>query len=96
VDPVGSGKGPLADSCEYGDEPAGSGATGLIKKQGNYCARFQFLKAASMKMITLMMEAVRTSETSVCCNETARRFIPVGYKLLFGRQLIASGWNKAS
>jgi hypothetical protein len=28
VDPVGSGKGPVADSCEYGDVrvPAGSGA----------------------------------------------------------------------
>jgi hypothetical protein len=27
VDPVGSGWGPVAGSCKYGDEPAGSGAT---------------------------------------------------------------------
>jgi hypothetical protein len=30
VDPVGSGYGPMAGSCEYGDEPSGSGATELI------------------------------------------------------------------
>jgi hypothetical protein len=30
VDPVGSGQGPVAGSCEYGDEPAGSGATELV------------------------------------------------------------------
>jgi hypothetical protein len=26
VDPVGSAEGPVAGSCEYGDEPSGSGA----------------------------------------------------------------------
>jgi hypothetical protein len=30
VDPVGSGQGSVAGSCEYGDEPSGSGATELI------------------------------------------------------------------
>jgi hypothetical protein len=30
VDSVGSGKGPVAGSCEYGDEPSGSGATELV------------------------------------------------------------------
>jgi hypothetical protein len=30
VDLVGSGWGPVAGSCEYGDEPAGSGATELL------------------------------------------------------------------
>jgi hypothetical protein len=30
VDSPGSGKGPLAGSCECGDEPSGSGATELI------------------------------------------------------------------
>jgi hypothetical protein len=30
VDPVGSGYGPMADSCEYGNEPLGSGATELV------------------------------------------------------------------
>jgi hypothetical protein len=30
VDLVGSGQGPVAGSCEYDDEPAGSGATELI------------------------------------------------------------------
>jgi hypothetical protein len=30
VDPVGSGQGPVAGSCEYGDEPSGSGATELL------------------------------------------------------------------
>jgi hypothetical protein len=30
VDPVGSGQGPVAGCCEYGDEPAGSGATELV------------------------------------------------------------------
>jgi hypothetical protein len=29
-DRVGSGKGPLAGSCKYGDEPASSGATELV------------------------------------------------------------------
>jgi hypothetical protein len=29
VDPVGSGLGPVAGSCKYGDEPAGSGTTEL-------------------------------------------------------------------
>jgi hypothetical protein len=31
VDPVGSGFGPMAGSCEYGDEPAGSGAAESVK-----------------------------------------------------------------
>jgi hypothetical protein len=30
VDPVGSGWGPVAGSCKYGDKPAGSGATDLV------------------------------------------------------------------
>jgi hypothetical protein len=30
LDPVGSGEGPVADFCEYGDEPSGSGATALV------------------------------------------------------------------
>jgi hypothetical protein len=30
VDPVSSGQGPVAGSCKYGDEPAGSGATDLV------------------------------------------------------------------
>jgi hypothetical protein len=30
LDPVGSGQGPMAGSCEYGDEPSGSGATELL------------------------------------------------------------------
>jgi hypothetical protein len=33
VDPVGSGQGPVAGSCEYGDEPSGSGATELVSTQ---------------------------------------------------------------
>jgi hypothetical protein len=32
VDPVGLEYGPVAGSCEYGDEPAGSGATELVIK----------------------------------------------------------------
>jgi hypothetical protein len=30
-DPVGSGQGPMAGSCEYGDATSGSGATDLVK-----------------------------------------------------------------
>jgi hypothetical protein len=30
MDPVGSGQGPVAGCCEYGDEPSGSGATELV------------------------------------------------------------------
>jgi hypothetical protein len=30
VDPVGSGQGPVAGSCEYGDEPADSGTTEFV------------------------------------------------------------------
>jgi hypothetical protein len=30
VDPVGSGQGQVAGSCDYGDELAGSGATELV------------------------------------------------------------------
>jgi hypothetical protein len=30
LDPVGSGRGPVAGCCEYGDEPSGSGATELV------------------------------------------------------------------
>jgi hypothetical protein len=30
VDPVGLGLGPVAGSCEYGDESLRSGATGLV------------------------------------------------------------------
>jgi hypothetical protein len=30
LDPVGSGKGPVAGFCEYGDEPSGSDATDLV------------------------------------------------------------------
>jgi hypothetical protein len=32
VDPVGSGQGPEAGPCEYGDEPEGSGATDLLRQ----------------------------------------------------------------
>jgi hypothetical protein len=31
VDSVGSGQGPVVDSCEHGDEPSGSGAIQLVK-----------------------------------------------------------------
>jgi hypothetical protein len=30
LDPAGSGYGPMASSCEYGDEPSGSGAAELV------------------------------------------------------------------
>jgi hypothetical protein len=30
VDPVGSGYGPVAGCCEYGEEPSDSGATELV------------------------------------------------------------------
>jgi hypothetical protein len=30
LDPVGSGQGPVVGSCEYGNEPLGSGATELV------------------------------------------------------------------
>jgi hypothetical protein len=48
--------------------------------------RFQVLTAANMKFraawdVTLIMEAVRTSETSVNCNVTTRRYIPEDSKL---------------
>jgi hypothetical protein len=37
LDPVGSVYGPVAGSCEYGDEPSGSGATDLVScKVVNY------------------------------------------------------------
>jgi hypothetical protein len=32
LDPDGSGYGPVAGSCEYGDEPSGFGATELVTK----------------------------------------------------------------
>jgi hypothetical protein len=38
-------------------------------------------KARSAGFITLMMEAVRTSQTSVYPNETTRRYIPEGSPL---------------
>jgi hypothetical protein len=31
VDPVGSGQGPVAGSCEYGDEPSRSGVIELVR-----------------------------------------------------------------
>jgi hypothetical protein len=30
LDPVGSGQGPVTGSCEYRDEPSGSGATEIV------------------------------------------------------------------
>jgi hypothetical protein len=53
VDPVGSGYGPVAGSCEYGDEPSGSGATDLIYTQNS--GRCTFLK----EEITVSTRAVR-------------------------------------
>jgi hypothetical protein len=41
------------------------------------------------RYIALMMEAVRTSETSVNFNETTRRYIPEDSKLHFGSYLTA-------
>jgi hypothetical protein len=32
MDPVGSGQGPMAGSCKYGDEPSGSGTMDLVSK----------------------------------------------------------------
>jgi hypothetical protein len=39
VDPVGSGRGPVAGSCEYGDEPSGFVPTELVSflKKGKVC-----------------------------------------------------------
>jgi hypothetical protein len=34
VDSPGSGEGPVAGGCECGDEPSGSGATGLYCRSG--------------------------------------------------------------
>jgi hypothetical protein len=31
MDPAGSGQGPVAGSCEYDDEPSGSGAMELVR-----------------------------------------------------------------
>jgi hypothetical protein len=31
VNPVGSGQGPVAGCCKYGDEPSGSGATEFVQ-----------------------------------------------------------------
>jgi hypothetical protein len=50
------------------------------------CVRFQILTSASMKFrvlwdVALMMEAVRTSETSVNCNMTTWRYVPEDSKL---------------
>jgi hypothetical protein len=43
VDPVGSGQGPVAGSCKYGDESACSGATSHLyhawQMPGNVIAR---------------------------------------------------------
>jgi hypothetical protein len=41
--------------------------------RGSYCLHHPF--------ITLMMEAVRTSETSVCFNEITRRYVPEDFLL---------------
>jgi hypothetical protein len=37
VDSVGSGQGPVAGSCENGDEPSGSGATDLVINKTEIC-----------------------------------------------------------
>jgi hypothetical protein len=46
VDPVGSGWRPVAGSCEYGDEPSGSGATELVRwlcgKARCHCKKISF------------------------------------------------------
>jgi hypothetical protein len=39
VDQVGSGQGPVAGSCEYGDEPSGSGARELVRSNFDVEAR---------------------------------------------------------
>jgi hypothetical protein len=49
-----------------------------ILKQYHYCLRFQVLTAV---LISLMMEAVRTTETSLYFNETTRHCNPEGYHL---------------
>jgi hypothetical protein len=50
LDSTGSGQGPVAGCCECGDEPSGSCATELV---------------STTSIIAMIMEAVRTSETSV-------------------------------
>jgi hypothetical protein len=55
--------GTVASSCEYGDEPAGSGTTELV--QTCLPAIFSFV-----------LEGVGTSETSVNCCESTGRNIP--------------------
>jgi hypothetical protein len=40
-----------------------------------------FWVIAQYSLVALMMEAARTSQTSVYFNETARRYIPEGYRL---------------
>jgi hypothetical protein len=40
VEPFGSGQGPVAGCCEYGDEPASSGATELVIGYGLFLSLF--------------------------------------------------------
>jgi hypothetical protein len=37
LDPAGSGQGSVAGSCEYGDEPSGSGTTELVRASVTLC-----------------------------------------------------------
>jgi hypothetical protein len=43
VESVGSEEGPVAGSCEYGDEPSGSGATKFVSSRGQI--KFEFIKS---------------------------------------------------
>jgi hypothetical protein len=43
--PVGSGYRPVAGSCEYGDEPSGSGATELVSYRNSMQLRYKCKKS---------------------------------------------------
>jgi hypothetical protein len=59
------------------------------RKRGLYV----FRRSTISKKITLMMETVRTSETSVYFNETTRRYIPEGSNLYTCRRENLKSYN---
>jgi hypothetical protein len=61
VDPVGSGQGPVAGCCKYGDEPSGSDATELVHvlKMRNVIAfDWKDLKCLLLRILTINLRNV--------------------------------------
>jgi hypothetical protein len=70
LDPVGSGLGPVAGSCEYGDESSGSSATKLVKSDFHSVSRPLTTGQVSLSSVLVFVKSIYVY--ILCSNNTSQ------------------------